>query len=60
VVLRFSTITDGPAHAEMEAAVAHKLEFVTSGATGWTDSTWGPRAPTWGSPSWATSWAAGS
>ncbi|MEX5304786.1 formate/nitrite transporter family protein [Kocuria sp. CPCC 205258] len=37
VVLRFSTITDGPAHAEMEAAVAHKLEFVTGGATGWTD-----------------------
>lgn len=35
--LSLSTITEGPPHAEMLAAVEHKLEFVTSGVTGWTD-----------------------
>jgi formate/nitrite transporter FocA (FNT family) len=34
VLVRFSTLVEGPALAEMLGAVEHKLEFITSGATG--------------------------
>jgi formate/nitrite transporter FocA (FNT family) len=34
VLVRFSTLAEGPALDEMLAAVDHKLEFVTSGASG--------------------------
>lgn len=34
VLVRFSTLAEGPARAEMLGAVEHKLELVTSGATG--------------------------
>jgi formate/nitrite transporter FocA (FNT family) len=37
VLVRFSTLVEGPALAEMLGAVEHKLEFITSGATGWGD-----------------------
>ena len=36
-LLRFSTILDGAAHAEMLAAVDHKLGYVSSGVAGWGD-----------------------
>jgi formate/nitrite transporter FocA (FNT family) len=34
VLVRFSTLVEGPALAEMLGAVEHKLEFITSGGTG--------------------------
>jgi formate/nitrite transporter FocA (FNT family) len=34
VLVRFSTLAEGPALAEMLGAVEHKLEFITSGTTG--------------------------
>ena len=37
VLIKFSTIADGPAFEEMEASVEHKLAFITDGVTGWTD-----------------------
>ncbi len=37
VLVRFSTVVDGAAMAEMVASVDHKLAFVTDGATGWVD-----------------------
>jgi formate/nitrite transporter FocA (FNT family) len=37
VALRYSTVIDGAAFTLMEASVANKLEFITSGATGWGD-----------------------
>lgn len=37
VLLRLSTITSGAPHAEMVAAVDHKLAYLTDGVTGWTD-----------------------
>jgi formate/nitrite transporter FocA (FNT family) len=36
-LLFFSTITEGPVIAEMSESVDHKLEFITSGVTGWGD-----------------------
>ena len=36
-MLRFSTVTEGAAFDEMALSVDHKLEFMTSGVTGWTD-----------------------
>ena len=37
VLLRFSTIADGAPLKLMEAAVAHKLDFISSGPAGWVD-----------------------
>lgn len=37
VLIRFSTLVEGPVLAEMLAAVERKLEFITSGAAGWGD-----------------------
>jgi formate/nitrite transporter FocA (FNT family) len=37
VLLRFSTIADGAPLKRMEDAVHHKLEFISSGPTGWVD-----------------------
>ena len=37
VLVRASTVVDGPAFAEMEASVEHKLAFLTDGVAGWTD-----------------------
>lgn len=37
VLMGFSTLTDGPVMAEMMASVDHKLEYVSSGAAGWSD-----------------------
>jgi formate/nitrite transporter FocA (FNT family) len=37
VLLRFSTIADGAPLKLMEAAVAHKLDFISSGPAGWGD-----------------------
>lgn len=37
VLLRFSTVADARALDEMSLAVEHKLEFMTSGVTGWVD-----------------------
>ena len=37
VLLRFSTIADGAPLKQMEAAVEHKLDFITSGPAGWVD-----------------------
>lgn len=37
IVLRFTSITSGQTGAEMAAAVAHKLEYVSSGPVGWGD-----------------------
>ncbi len=36
-LLRLSTLTDGAVAAQLDAAVAHKLEFVTAGTGGWVD-----------------------
>lgn len=37
VLLRFSTLTDGGVGTAMDAALAHKLEYVAHGPTGWGD-----------------------
>lgn len=37
VLIRFSTVVDGPASVEMAASVEHKLAYITDGVTGWTD-----------------------
>ena len=37
VLVRFSTLVDGASLLEMQASVDRKLEFITAGATGWTD-----------------------
>jgi formate/nitrite transporter FocA (FNT family) len=37
VLVRFSTLADGPVLTEMVASVEHKLAYVTAGPTGWTD-----------------------
>jgi formate/nitrite transporter FocA (FNT family) len=37
VLLRFSTLTSGSVLAEMDAAVAHKLAYISDGAAGWGD-----------------------
>lgn len=37
VLVRFSTVVDGPALEEMSASVAHKLAYVTDGPGGWLD-----------------------
>ena len=37
VLIRFSTVIEGPVLAEMSAAVDHKLEYLTAGAAGWGD-----------------------
>ena len=37
VLIRFSTIIEGPVLAEMSAAAHHKMEFLTEGAAGWGD-----------------------
>ncbi|QTE30908.1 formate/nitrite transporter family protein [Pengzhenrongella sicca] len=37
VLVRFSTLVEGAQLVEMQAAVDHKLEFITTGVTGWTD-----------------------
>lgn len=37
VLVRFSTLTDGPALGQMEASVEHKLAYITDGVTGWSD-----------------------
>lgn len=37
VLLRFSTLLDGAAFAEMESSVEHKLAFLTGGVSGWAD-----------------------
>jgi len=37
VLVRFSTLAEGPVLAELLRAVEHKLDYITSGATGWGD-----------------------
>lgn len=37
VLLRFSTLAEGAAEEQMLLSVEHKLDFVSSGATGWVD-----------------------
>lgn len=37
VLLRYSTLIEGPALAEMSESVAHKLAYVTDGPAGWVD-----------------------
>jgi formate/nitrite transporter FocA (FNT family) len=37
VLLRFSTIVDGPAFDQMVLSVEHKLAYVSAGPTGWVD-----------------------
>ncbi|MBO1750506.1 formate/nitrite transporter family protein [Actinotalea sp. BY-33] len=36
-LVRFSTLVAGAPLAQMESSVEHKLEFITAGATGWSD-----------------------
>jgi len=37
VLVRFSTLADGAVLASMDAAVTHKLEYITNGPGGWLD-----------------------
>ncbi|GGB95597.1 formate/nitrite transporter family protein [Cellulomonas carbonis] len=37
LLVRFSTLADGPVLAEMVASVEHKLEYVSAGPAGWGD-----------------------
>ena len=37
VLVRFSSLAEGPVLEQMVSSVDHKLEFVTAGATGWGD-----------------------
>jgi formate/nitrite transporter FocA (FNT family) len=37
VLVKFSTISDGPVMEQMQASVDHKLAYITEGFSGWTD-----------------------
>lgn len=37
LLVKFSTLADGPVGDQMAASVDHKLEFITEGVSGWTD-----------------------